>query len=224
MNHPSELKLERHLLDPDESPIKEHLAGCERCRARVLEMEKQGEDFRRFVYPATLEGVSRRRWALPRALWVLAPAAGLAAVLLIARTGPASDYIGAKGDALAITAYASLPAGARVLTDGETVPASASLRFRVRARQPCMLFLVSVDATGQVSKLYAQEVRGDVTLPGGVRLDGKQGPERFFAACAAGGYEQVEQAARRVGEGIRQKRELSGVQGPQASLLIEKKP
>ena len=222
MTHPSELKLERHLLDPERSPIKQHLAGCERCRARVAEMEKQGEDFRRFVYPATLEGVSRRRWALPRALWVLAPAAGLATVLLIARTGPTSDYIGTKGDALTMTAYASLPSGAKVLADGEAVPASVSLRFRVRTERPCTLALVSVDATGQVSKLYAQEVRGDVTLPGGVRLDGKAGPERFFAVCASAGYDAVEQAARRVGEEIRQKRELPGVQGPQASLLVEK--
>jgi anti-sigma factor RsiW len=223
MSHPSELKLERHLLDPERSPIKEHLAGCEHCRARVLEMEKQGEDFRRFVYPATLEGVSRRRWALPRALWVLAPAAGLATVLLIARTGPTSDYIGAKGDALTMTAYASLPSGAKVLADGETVPASASIRFRIRAKERCALSLLSVDAAGQVSKLYAQEVRGDVALPGGVRLDGKPGPERFFAVCAPGGYDAVEQAARRLGEEIRQKRELPGVHGPQASLLIEKK-
>jgi anti-sigma factor RsiW len=224
MNHPSELKLERHLLDPDRSPIQEHLAGCERCRARVAEMEKQGEDFRRFVYPATLEEVVKRRWAPMRALWVIAPAAGLATVLLIARTGPTSDYVGSKGGALALTAYAPLPSGAKALEEGEAVPAGASLRFRVRAEQPCMLSLVSVDATGQVSKLYAQEVRGDVTLPGGVRLDGKAGPERFFAACDPGGSDAVEQAARRVGQEIRQNRALPGVQGPQASLLIEKKP
>src|SRR2546422_10625464 len=105
MNHPSELKLERHLLDPGRSSIAGHVAGCDRCRERLLEMEKQGEDFRRFVYPATLENVSRRRWTPWRTLWFLAPAAGLAAVLLIARTGPTSDYIGTKGGALTLTAY-----------------------------------------------------------------------------------------------------------------------
>jgi hypothetical protein len=223
MSHPSELKLERHLLDPDRSPIKEHVAGCERCRTRVTEMEKEGEDFRRFVYPATLEKVVKRRWAPMRALWVLAPAAGLATVLLIARTGPTPDYIGSKGDALALTAYASLPSGAKALAEGDTVPASASLRFRVRAEKPCLLSLVSIDATGLVSRLYAQEVRGDVTLPGGIRLDGKAGPERFFAVCDPGGYDAVEQAARGVGGEVRQKRALPGVQGPQASLLLEKK-
>jgi hypothetical protein len=224
MNHPSELKLERHLLDPARSPVAEHVAGCERCRARLAEMEKQGEDFRRFVFPATLENVTRRRWTPTRALWLLAPAAGLAVVLLIARPGPTSDYIGTKGAAMALTAYAALPSGARPVADGDAIPASASLRFRVRTAGPCTLALVSVDAKGEVSRLYAQEVRGDVALPGGVTLDGKAGPERFFAVCDPGGYDAVEQAARRIGTAVRQNRALPGVQGPQASLLIEKTP
>jgi len=223
MSHPSELKLERHLLDPDRSPIVEHVAGCDLCRARLLEMEKQGEDFRRFVYLATLDGVSRRRWTPMQTLWFLAPAAGLATVLLIARTGPTSDYIGSKGGALTLTAYVALPSGAKPVADGETVPASASLRFRVRTSQPCTLTLLSVDAAGQVSKLYAQEVRGDVTLPGGIRLDGNAGPERFFAVCGSV-YNVVDQAARRIGPGVRQKNALPDVQEPQASVLIEKRP
>ena len=59
MNHPSELKLERHLLDPARSGIAGHVAECERCRGRLSEMQKQGEDFRRFVYPATLDKVTQ---------------------------------------------------------------------------------------------------------------------------------------------------------------------
>jgi len=223
MNHPSELKLERHLLDPGRSPIAGHVAGCDRCRERLLEMEKQGEDFRRFVYPATLENVSPRRWTPWRTLWLLAPAAGLAAVLLIVRTGPTSDYTGSKGGGLTLTAYVALPSGAKSVADGEIVPASASLRFRVRTSQPCALSLFSVDAAGQVSRLYAQEVRGDVALPGGIRLDGNAGPERFFAVCDRG-YDAVERAAREIGPSVRQKNALPDVQGPQASLLIEKKP
>ena len=223
MNHPSELKLERHLLDPDRSDVRAHVAECERCSQRLLQMEKEGEDFRRFVYPATLEKVTKPRWTLPRALWLLAPAAGLATVLLVARAGPTSDYIGTKGGPLMLTAYAALPSGAKPVSDGDAVPATASLRFRIRAERPCALSVVSVDASGQVSRLYAQDVRGDVTLPGGVRLDGKAGPERFFAVCGSGGYDAVEQAARRIEGNVRQKRALPDVQGPQASLLVEKK-
>jgi hypothetical protein len=223
-SHPSDLKLERHLLDPARSPVAGHVADCERCRARLAEMEEQGESFRRFVYPATLENVTRRRFRPLRALWLLAPAAGLATVLLIARPGPTSDYIGTKGGTLTMTAYAALPSGPRTLADGDSVPASASLRFRVRTAQPCALALISVDAAGQVSRLYAQEVRGDIALPGGIHLDGKAGPERFFAVCNPAGYDAVEQAARRIGGEVRQNRALPGVQGPQTSLLIEKTP
>ena len=222
MNHPSELKLERHLIDPAGSPVAGHVSSCERCRARLAEMEKQGEDFRRFVYPATLDQVARPRFRPVRALWLLAPAAGLATVLLVARAGPTSDYIGTKGGQLSLTAYVALPSGPKPVGDGDRVPASASLRFRVRAGEPCVLSLLSVDESGQVSKLYAQEVHGDVALPGGIRLDGKTGLERFFAVCNPAGYDRISEAARALRGEIRQKSALPGVQGAQASLLIEK--
>ncbi|MGE5049353.1 MAG: DUF4384 domain-containing protein [Deltaproteobacteria bacterium] len=232
MNHPSELKLERHLLDPSRSPVQDHVASCGNCQARLAQMEKQGEDFRRFVYPATLDNVTRPRFHFHfnamRALWLAAPAAGLAAVLLMARTGPATDgptpdYTGTKGAQVQMTVYAALPSGARPVDDGEALPASASLRFHVHALKPCDLSILSVDSSGQVSRLYTQKVQGDLTLPGGVRLDGKAGPERFFAVCGPG-YAQVEEGARRVGDDVRQIRELPGVAAPQTSLLIEKKP
>jgi anti-sigma factor RsiW len=223
MNHPSDLKLERHLLDPEKSPIAAHVAECDRCRERLAEMRQQGEDFRRFVYPATLDEVSRSRWRFPRPLWLLAPAAGLATLLLIARNGPPSDYAGAKGGALTLTAYAALASGVRAVEDGDAVPASGSLRFRVQTAEPCVLTLISVDAKGQVSKLYAREVRGEVTLPGGVQLDGKAGPERFFAVCADDPG-AVERAAYKIGGEARRMGSLPGIQGPQASVLIEKSP
>lgn len=222
MNHPSDLKLERHLLDPERSPVVAHLGECERCRERVSEMRRQGDDFRRFVYPATLDAVLQPRFRPLRALWLLAPAAGLAAVLVIARPGPTSDYVGTKGGPLSLTAYAALPSGARPVNDGEQVPASASLRFRVRADRACTLTLFSVDGDGQVSKLYSREVQGEVTLPGGVQLDGKPGPERFFAVC--GDPDSVEQAARRIGARALDLRSLPDFKGAQASVRIEKSP
>jgi hypothetical protein len=222
MSHPSDLKLERHLADPERSQIAGHLVECERCQARLNEMQQQGEDFRRFVYPATLDEVSRPRWKRLRALWLLAPAAGLATVLLIARTGP-PEYVGTKGGALTLTAYAALSSGASPVGDGDPVPASASLRFRVRTAEPCTLTLISVDAAGQVSRLYSREIRGDVTLPGGVLLDGIAGSERFFAVCAPD-PDVVERAAGKIGGKVQNVRALPGIGGPQASLLIEKSP
>jgi hypothetical protein len=224
MNHPSELKLERHLADPERSEIAGHVRDCERCRERVAQMRQQGDDFRRFVYPATVDEVTGPRpWRLPRGLWLLAPAAGLAMVLLLVRPGPTSDYVGTKGGPLTLTAYASLPSGARAVDEGAAVPASASLRFRVRAAQACNLTLLSVDESGQVSKLYSREIRGDMTLPGGVQLDGKPGGERFFAICSDDPG-AVEQAARHIGAEVRKNPALPGIQGPQSSLLIEKRP
>ena len=80
---PSDLKLEFHLLDPASSGLASHLAGCPGCRERLERMAGEGEEFRRFVYPATVDAVVRAarrrgtlRW-LP-ALVPLAAAAGLA--------------------------------------------------------------------------------------------------------------------------------------------------
>ena len=223
MNHPSELKLEQHLLDSERSPVAEHVGGCEKCQARLGEMRRQGEDFRRFVYPATLEAVSAPRKSPLRGLWLALPAAGLAGVLLFVRSGPSSDYIGAKGGPLTLTAYAAPSSSAAPVAEGQSLPAGAALRFRVRSGRACALTLLSVDGGGQVSKLYAREVQGDVTLPGGVKLDGKPGPERFFAVCSADA-QAVERAARQIGARVRETRELAGRFGPQASLLIEKSP
>jgi hypothetical protein len=221
MNHPSELKLERHLLDPQRSGLQEHVAGCARCQSRLQEMQKEGDDFRRFVYPATLDAVAAPRRPLWRGLWVAVPAIGLAAVVLMVRRGPGEEYVGTKGAPLAIAIYA---AGATApLADGDRVPASASLRFRVRAAKPCALSIVSVDESGQVSKLYSQPIRGDATLPGGVKLDGKAGPERFFAVCSSD-IDAIEQAARKVSGNLRDARALPGSFGPQASVLLEKGP
>src|SRR6267143_455947 len=40
--HPSELALEAYLLDRETSPVAPHLGECERCRARVARMERDG--------------------------------------------------------------------------------------------------------------------------------------------------------------------------------------
>ena len=230
--HPSELKLERHLLDPQRSPLREHIDACDRCRARVAQMEAQGESFRRYVYPATLEAVTaprRSRW-----LWALtlAPVAAAAGLLLLVR--PAGDYVGTKGSPLTLSPFLE---GPQEVADGQTVPAAAAMRFRVSAARPCSLWIVSVDAAGAVSRLYpprgdaGAEIRGQVTAPGGVRLDGKAGPERFFAVCAPEdvGYLRVEQAARAVAgggaESVRKTGALPGLpdDAAQSSVLVEKK-
>jgi hypothetical protein len=239
MTHPSDLKLEAHLLDAAHSPVAAHVAGCDRCRARLQRMEGEGEEFRRFVYPATLAGLEQRpprRW-----VWVkfAAPVAALAAavVVLVVRTGPPDDYSGAKGAAFKLTVYAGLGESARALGDGDVVPANASLRFRVQPSGSCHLAIVSVDETGHVSRLFppagdAVSVTKMQALPGGAVLDGRAGPERIYAVCAPAPIplSQIEEAARAVSPpgaaSVRAAGPLRGLPegAAQATLLLEKTP
>jgi len=235
---PSELELERHLRAARPAAA-EHLQGCERCRARVAWAGAAAETFRREVFPATVDAVVERtrprplRWAL----W-LAPAsvAAAAAILLLVPRAPPDGYVGVKGTELALSVFVRFPEGARPAADGEAVPADAALRFEVRAARPCHLWLASLDATGQVSRLHPASgapvrLHGEALLPGGAFLDGRGGPERIFAVCSEAPlpFETVEQAVRGespAGEGgVRGQQVLQGLpRGTlQVSLLLEKR-
>lgn len=236
---PSDLALERHLQDPARSALAPHLEACCACGGRLARMQAEGEEFRRFVYPATVGAVEdaaertarRRPWRL--SLWLAPLAAAAAAVAFL--WGPGSDYVGAKG--FPFTTWLAAPAGARAVADGAEVPAAGELRFRVQPPVPCRLWIVSVDSVGQVSRLYpaegegGAEVRQGGTLPGGAILDGRPGPERLFAVCARKPlpFERVEQAVRAAaGSGaaaVRSGKALAGLPrgAAQATLLLEKR-
>lgn len=241
---PSDLALEAFLLQPERSPLREHLDACAPCRTRVARMEAEGEEFRRFVFPATVAAIEeaarprRSRWA-----FLLAPVGALAvaaAALLVVRTGPAAppaDYVGTKGGGgggLALGVYVGAEDGARLVVDGDPVPAAGALRFKVTAASPCRLWIVSVDGAGQVSRLFPPEgdraePRGAGEVPGGARLDGQVGPERLFAVCAgeAHGWDDVRRAASAAGAGpdaVRRAHALGAplADAPQSTLLVEK--
>jgi Domain of unknown function (DUF4384) len=247
--HLSELALERHLTDPDASPSRGHVARCSRCSARLEEMRRQGEEFLRTVYPATVEAVeaaAARRW-LPS--WLRAPllapvtaAAAAAAVLLILRPpagdGLPPDWDGVKGPGgVGLAVFGNGGEGARLLGDGEEVRADAALRFRVRLPRPCYLWVLSVDDQGQVSRLFPTEGDGGalavglVELPGGAVLDGRPGPERLLAVCTPHPqlYAQLERAVQvataRGAGAVRAVRLVPGLPEDtgQASVLLEKR-
>jgi len=240
----SELALEAHLFDPVRSEVRPHLESCGKCRTRLARMEREGEEFRRFVHPRTVDRLltakepARKIW--PRILATLVPAAGIAAaaaMLAVAPTPPA-DYLGAKGTALSMQVWAGSAEGAREVPDGGPVPADARLRFRVAAGQPCLLWLVSIDGRGEVSRLYPAQgdapasVKGGTTLPGGVALDGLAGPERLYAICSpeAVPLADVERSVRGAASGgadaLRRGPALPGLPAgtAQATLLVEKVP
>ncbi|HET8538566.1 MAG TPA: DUF4384 domain-containing protein [Anaeromyxobacter sp.] len=241
---PTDLALERYLLDPAASPLSGHVDGCEPCRGRIARMKEEGERFRRFVYPATvdrIEAAARRR---PARWWmsVLVPVpalAALAAVVVVLRpVGPADDYVGLKGaGGVGLTAFVQRGGAATPVPDGGAVPAAAELRLRIRTSAACRLFVISVDAGGAVSRLDAADAgglplqAGQHDLPGGVALDGAAGPERLFAVCAPAGvaWPQVEQAGRAAGGGADRVRGTTSLGGlpagtAQATLLLEKRP
>jgi hypothetical protein len=237
---PSDLRLEAHLLDAGTSGLLPHLDHCPDCQARVRRMEAEGEDFRRFVYPATVDAVVEA--ARPARSWswfaTLVPAAAAAAAgfLVLLQPSPPDGYVGTKGDALGLTVFVGTPDGARTVADGATLPASSALRFQVRSPSGCRLWIVSLDAAGQVSRLYPPlgeeggEIGAEGLLPGGAVLDGRTGPERIFAVCSPEPLrlQEIEAAGRaaagRGGEGVRAVRRLDGLppSALQASLLLEK--
>ncbi|MFL5423834.1 MAG: hypothetical protein ACJ783_02280 [Myxococcales bacterium] len=246
--HPSELAMEAYLLDPERSSLSDHLGGCETCKARLARMEKEGEDFRRFVLPATLDRVveanSRRRFSLNG--WMMAvpamAAAAVLAVLVLPKTpdpeGPPEDYVGVKGG-LALVVYTTSERGATTVWDGDKVNPKAALRFKVvhpGKTKACNLWLLSIDDSGQVSRIYptrgeeGAHIAQTTPLPGGAVLDGKTGLERLYAVCSPEpiAYGQVESAVRAsMSSGsIRKATLLAGLPkgAAQTTVLLDKKP
>jgi hypothetical protein len=243
---PSDLALEAHVLEAARSPLASHLDACANCRERLARMEREGEEFRRFVFPRTVDAVMDaatrpRPSAWTRWLAVGLPAGGfaaLAAAMLLVSPQPPSEYLGAKGPSITLQVFAGGGEGPpRAVSDGEVVPASAAIRFLVRSAQPCRLWIVSVDAKGEVSRIFpaqgdATPVQGAVPLPGGAVLDGIPGPERLFAVCSEDPLPlvDVERAARAAAgsgpEAVRRGSDLRGLPGgaSAATVLLEKAP
>ena len=254
---PSDLALEGYLLERTSSKHAPHVGSCASCQARVARMEEEGQEFLQYVYPATVgkieEAAGGRRAGWKRWMLVLPipAAAAMAALLLVMRSGTAPEQLipGPDGEpqlqlkgggpgSLGLTVFLGAAEGARPLAEGEAIPARSALRFKVTPTKACRLWLVSVDAAGQVSRLYPStgdigaEIAKGGPLPGGAVLDGSTGPERIFAFCTPKpvAFATVEQAVQRaVKHGERAVRSVEVVPGlpdgtAQGSVLIEKKP
>ena len=240
-NHPSELALEAYLLDRETSKAARHVEGCEHCRARLARMEREGEDFRRFVLPATLDAVLEKNAPQKRKAWIwligLAPVAAAAAIFVAIHPGePPEGYVGEKGG-MSLVAYLGAPGGAKAVVDGQVVKPGSALRFSVAPRAHCNLWVVSVDESGQISRIYPADGEGGAPvskqgpLPGGAVLDGRAGLERFYGVCSPAPllYEEVTKSVRAAIRGPEDVRKGPGLPGlpkgtRQVSLVVEKRP
>lgn len=244
---PSDLALETFLLAPERTDLAGHVATCAACARRLAQMRREGEAFERDVYPRTVGAVvegsrhapgpapgrSAGRWVKVAA--PLAAAAALAAFLVLRERRPA----GVRDFPLGV--YVEAPAGARAVADGAEVPADARLRFEVEPRSPCCLWVLSVDATGDIARLYPP--KGDAAseaivhpptrqdLPTVAVLNGQPGPARIFAVCtrAPVPWLVVKKAAaerlRTGDEAVRKLRALEGLPpgSSQTTVLLEKR-
>jgi hypothetical protein len=218
------------------------VAACPACAARLADMRRLGDEFEKEVFPVTLRGAALagggaraggsrwRRWALVAS--PIAAAAAVVAVLLL------RDL---RSPELSLAVLLDQPGGARVVKDGAAVPASASLRFEVHPRTPCSLWVLSVDAAGDIVRLYPP--RGDKEaerlvraprreeLPTGAVLDGRSGPQRIFAVCTRTPvpWNTVKEAAahrlERGDDAVRGFRSISGLPegATQTTVLLEKR-
>ncbi|HTP51313.1 MAG TPA: hypothetical protein VMK42_11485 [Anaeromyxobacteraceae bacterium] len=236
---PSELELEEVLVRRRPEPP--HLEACPGCRERLLAMERQGEEFRGAVYPATVDSVMEaalapwsRGWR--RRFLVVFPLAGLAtsvSLLLLLAPRLASDEMGPK---IAPLGLAVRGEDGRALHDGARVATGQELHFRVRTAVPCHLWLAAA-AEGGVSRLYPPGAEaglfdGAGELPAQARLDGSAGPVRLYAVCtpAPSRWDEVESAVRGASGGSEKSVRLGGALAGmpkgtlQATVLFEKRP
>lgn len=236
MSCPDDVGLERLLLGFASDEERTHLASCATCHRRLAEMEAQGEDFHRAVFPRTVDSViaahtetRRPRW-LGWSLSAAAAAAVTALLLLLLSPEAPRDYVGLKGGALGLKVYTLDDTGAPVLIDdGARVSPVATLRFRVAPTQPCHLWLLSIDEAGTVSRLFPPTgdsalITSETTLLGGATLDGATGLERLVAVCTSAPtpYDAVAAATHRALDRRIAKETRVPLEGLQATILLEK--
>jgi len=199
----SRLQLDR-VLGHEQTGLAEaqtHLAGCERCRSRLAELERK----QTAVMAGTLvaRGVDRimeaaaagrrPRWLRP-ALWAPAAAAVAAACLLLVLVrpehhGPAdgADVIRLKGspefEALLVSGTT-----VRRIHDSESLKSGDTLVFRVTSPRSGLVVLAGLDETGTPAILaqghdssWPVRAGTPIQLPLSVELDDAGGGERLFA-------------------------------------------
>jgi hypothetical protein len=188
---PSDFALDDFHLHGTLTSVREHLARCESCRARMHERELLSAEFRSELAPV-IPAAFRQKVRSPSArrsrrtfVACLSAAAVVVIGLFVLRSKP---YHGVKGAALEVVRMRD--GAIEMLEPGDRVRSGDALRFRPKASSSeRYVFIGSVDGEGRFSTFYPSEGESQsVALPpageflsGAVILDESSGPERIFA-------------------------------------------
>jgi hypothetical protein len=186
---------------------KQHIDGCDDCRARWRELNEDKARFEQFVFARTLPKVEARvlaerqgffeRFRLKLLLPVLA--VGAAALAVVFATGPGTQteddaYVGIKGGASSQPSFelfavrgqgSAFPVG-----PGAELHPSDRIRFVVNPAGAKYLLVASTDGAGVFSVYHpfgadksqpVAEAKSKLELPGAVELDNTLGAERVVA-------------------------------------------
>jgi hypothetical protein len=172
----SDLKLDQHIRGEPAEGVAEHVAGCERCRARL----KQLEEARAAFLAENPRLRARRPWGLMAATAGLAAAAGLALLL----SAPEGERLKGGPQLSLFVRHAERvrPAGPR-----EPVSPGDRLQFTYTSDRPRHLAVLSLDGAGKGSVYFPDGDRAspiaagrDVALPNSTILDTVLGPETLY--------------------------------------------
>lgn len=199
--HHGELTLRRFRigeLPPEEAArIADHVPGCEACRGRLAAIDAEAARFReeisfeRFAAGVASAGrTAARRPRVPR--WVppaMALAAAAGVILAVTLTGPAPRTANrVKGGGPSVDFYVGGLGTPRLAGPEERLEPGERVRIGYRAGRFGYLTVVSVDDTGEVSRLYpaagaslsvSPNRAAETLLPRSVAFTG-HGPERVI--------------------------------------------
>lgn len=192
---------------PEANEAKQHLDGCDDCRARWQQLNEDKQRFEQFVFARTLPKVEARVAAAREGFFarfklkLLIPILGVATALAVVATmGPGTQteddlYVGIKGAAQpTLEVFAVRGAGGVFLvTAGVTLQPKDRIGFMVNTAGAKYLMVASRDGAGVFSVYHpfgAQQsqpvgpTKTKLELPTKVELDETLGAERVVAVLS----------------------------------------
>jgi len=171
-----------------------HLKACERCSARLGQLEQERDLFRAAPPPFSQpEPASRRTARALAAGSVIAAGAAVGLLFFMQRAEePEPDVTQIKGG-VRLGFYVKRADAVQRGRSGDVVHPGDAIRFAFTSFSPGYLMVLSRDGAGRVSVYYAEGERAapiepgeDVLLPGSITLDDVLGLEEIHALhCAA---------------------------------------